>query len=111
MAIPFKSIRYNSGVDQEMGHPAAPRDPPQERVDAPDAAAASTGGARSGIFRVSRAATLVGLDLPPASKNIELKPYGIARVTTDRIVGTGGHQRPRAPTFGIDAEVRASPRT
>ena len=44
---------------------------------------ASTGGSSS-IFRVSRAATLVGLDLPPASKNIELKPYGISKLTTDR---------------------------
>src|SRR5258706_16315686 len=35
------------------------------------------------MFRLSRAATLVGLDLPPASKNVELKPYGIGRVTTD----------------------------
>ena len=37
-------------------------------------------------FRVSVAATLVGLETPPLAKNIELKPYAIAGVTTDRLV-------------------------
>ena len=32
------------------------------------------------LNRVSSGGTLVGLDLPPASKNIELKPYAISRV-------------------------------
>jgi hypothetical protein len=45
----------------------------------------ASAGVPGGIFRLSRAATLVGLDLPPASKNVELKPYGISRVTTDRL--------------------------
>ncbi len=38
------------------------------------------------LNRVSAGGTLVGLDLPEAGKNIELKPYAVARVT----------QRPRA---------------
>ena len=37
------------------------------------------------LNRVSAGGTLVGLDLPEAGKNIELKPYGVARVTTDRL--------------------------
>ena len=37
-------------------------------------------GGSQGIFRISRPATLVGLELPPASRNIEIKPYAIARL-------------------------------
>jgi hypothetical protein len=35
--------------------------------------------------RISSGGTLVGLDLPAAGKNLELKPYAISRLTTDRI--------------------------
>ena len=35
--------------------------------------------------RISAGGTLVGLDLPEAGKNLELKPYAIARLTTDRV--------------------------
>ena len=35
--------------------------------------------------RISAGGTLVGLDLPPAGKNLELKPYAISRLTTDRV--------------------------
>jgi hypothetical protein len=35
------------------------------------------------LNRVSAAGTLVGLDLPPASRNLELKPYAIARAESD----------------------------
>ena len=75
---PVQVAALRSGTDQIWGIKLRRVDPAQERVDAPDAVPASTGGL-GGIFRVSRAATLVGLDLPPASKNLELKPYGIAR--------------------------------
>ena len=36
MAIPFKSIRYRLGHGSGVGPADAARDPPQERVDAPD---------------------------------------------------------------------------
>ena len=32
-------------------------------------------GGPQGFIRISAAGTLVGLDLPPASRNLELKPY------------------------------------
>ena len=40
------------------------------------------------LNRVSSAGTLVGLDLPPASKNFEIKPYAISRLSTDRVRAT-----------------------
>src|SRR5262249_4014898 len=42
--------------------------------------AAAGGG---GIYRMSHAATLTGLDAPAKSRNIELKPYAITSVNTD----------------------------
>ena len=38
---------------------------------------------RTGIFRVSQAATLVGLEVPAGGNILEIKPYGIAGLTTD----------------------------
>ena len=40
-------------------------------------------GAR-GMLRISAAGSLVGLEPPPASRNIEVKPYAIASLITDR---------------------------
>jgi hypothetical protein len=35
--------------------------------------------------RLSMAATLVGLEVPPGSRNVEIKPYGISKMSTDRV--------------------------
>ena len=83
MAIPFKSLRYRSGSSQVWGiniRRVIRRRNEWTHLTLVPASA----GVPGGMFRLSRAGTLVGLDLPPASKNIELKPYGISRVTTDR---------------------------
>ena len=45
--------------------------------------AAGGGSGSTGIFRVSAAGSLVGLEPPPASRNIEVKPYAIGNLTTD----------------------------
>jgi hypothetical protein len=85
MAIPFKSLRYRSGRDQVWGiniRRVIRRKNEWTHLTPIPAAA----GVPGGMFRLSRAGTLVGLDLPEASKNVELKPYGIARVTSDRTV-------------------------
>ncbi len=83
MAIPFKSLRYNSGTAQVWGiniRRVIRRKNEWTHLTLVPAAA----GVPGGMFRLSRAGTLVGLELPPASRNVELKPYGISRVTTDR---------------------------
>ena len=82
MAIPFKSLRYISGIDQVWGiniRRVIRRKNEWTHLTPIPAAA----GVPGGMFRLSRAGTLVGLDLPPASKNVELKPYGISQLTTD----------------------------
>jgi len=84
MAIPFKSIRYRAGSDQVWGiqlrrsvrrkNEWAYLTPVPQNLAGPQA-----------LNRISSAGTLVGLDLPPAGKNIELKPYAVSRMTTDRL--------------------------
>ena len=84
MAIPLKSIRYRPGRDQVWGiqlrrsvrrkNEWAYLTPVPQILAGPQA-----------LNRVSAGGTLVGLDLPPSGRNIELKPYGVSRVTTDRL--------------------------
>jgi hypothetical protein len=101
IAIPFKSIRYNSGTNQTWGIQLRRSIRRKNEWTHLTFIPASTGGSTS-IFRVSRAATLIGLDLPAASKNIELKPYGISKVTSDVSKGVSNDIEPNA---GIDAKV------
>ena len=102
IAIPFKSIRYVSGMEQTWGiqmRRAIRRK--NEWVHLTPLPTALGGGI--GFYRISAAATLVGLELPPASRNIELKPYGIARSTTDSIA-TPPVKNKGEGDIGIDAK-------
>jgi hypothetical protein len=55
------------------------------------------------LFRVSAAATLVGLEVPPPAKNLEIKPYGISRVTTD-LLTTPAVRNDFKPDAGLDVK-------
>ena len=84
MAIPFKSLRYRAGSNQVWGiqlrravrrkNEWAYLTPVPQILAGPQA-----------FNRISSGGTLVDLDLPPAGKNLELKPYAISRLTTDRL--------------------------
>ena len=84
MAIPFKSLRYRAGLNQVWGlqirrsirhkNEWAYLTPVPRILAGPQA-----------LNRVSAGGTLVGLDLPEAGKNIELKPYAISRVSSDNV--------------------------
>jgi hypothetical protein len=102
MAIPFKSLRYHSGSAQVWGiniRRVIRRKNEWTHLTLVPASA----GVPGGMFRLSRAGTLVGLDLPPASKNVELKPYAISRVTTDR-TQVPGVDNDFDPDIGLDAK-------
>ena len=85
MEIPFKTLRYRSDPPHIWGiqlRRAIRRK--NEWVYLTRLPISAGGGSGSaGIFRVSAAGTLVGLEPPPASRNIEIKPYAIGGVTTD----------------------------
>ena len=81
MEIPFRSLRYRPGPTQVWGLQIrrSIRRKNERALLAPVPIAAG----RRGIFRLSDAATMVGLEAPGASHNLDVKPYGIAGLTTD----------------------------
>ncbi len=82
LAIPFKSLRYRPGASQLWGLNARRVNKwKNETSHLVDTGKSVTGGA---VYRVSLAATVVGLDVPSGSKNIEIKPYATSNLTTDR---------------------------
>ena len=85
MEIPFKSLRYRPGQTQVWGFQIrrVVRRKNEGSYLTPLPISAVRGSAIRGIFRVSDAATLVGLEVPQGGRNIEIKPYAIGGVTTD----------------------------
>ena len=85
MEVPFKSLRYRPGPAQvwgvQMRRGIRRKNEWVYITPLPISAGGGSGGA--GIFRVSAAATLVGVEVPGESRNLEFKPYGIGGVTTD----------------------------
>ena len=84
MQIPLKSIRFRAGTNQTWGiqlrrsirrkNEWGYLTPVPQILAGPQA-----------LNRVSAAGTLIGLDLPEAGLNLELKPYGVSRLTTDKV--------------------------
>lgn len=84
MAIPFKSLRYNSGPDQMWGIQLRRSIRHKNEWTYLNPVPPFLAGPQA-LNRVSAAGTIVGLDLPPAGSNLELKPYAIGDLTTDRV--------------------------
>ncbi len=86
MEIPFKSLRYRPGPDQVWGiqlRRGIRRKSEYAYLTALPISAAGAGGGTMGVFRVLGAGSLVGLEVPDGSSNLEIKPYGIGGLTTD----------------------------
>ena len=81
-AIPFKSLRYRPGTAQVWGVNVNRRVRWKNETSflAPVPAAREP----AGIFQVSLAATLVGLEAPDTSRTLELKPFAITDLSSDR---------------------------
>ena len=85
MVVPFKSLRYRPARDQVWGiqlRRTVIRKNEWAYLTLIPISAAGFGG-RGGVFRVSAAGTLVGLEAPPAARPLEVKPYAIGGVATD----------------------------
>src|SRR6185503_18976608 len=102
MAIPFKTLRYRSGSDQVWGIQLRRAVRRRNEWDYLNPVPAALGGPQA-INRISTGGTLVDLELPPASRNLELKPYGIAGLTTDRTI-TPSIDNDRDGDAGIDVK-------
>ena len=84
MAIPFRSLRYRSGRDQvwgiQMRRSIVRRNEWNHLTFLPISEARN---GPPGAHRVSSYGTLVGIEPPPPSKNLEIKPYAISGLETD----------------------------
>jgi hypothetical protein len=85
MAIPFKSLRYQSGREQTWGinlrRVVRWKNEWSYLAQVPRALTTFRG-----ILKVSSAATLVGLEVPSGTRMLELKPYALSGLATDTTV-------------------------
>jgi hypothetical protein len=85
MAIPFRSLRYRGEGPQVWGINLRRNVRWKNELSYLSPVPRQEGP--RGILRLSQAATLVGLVAPPAtSLNLDIKPYTVAALTTDRTV-------------------------
>jgi len=82
-AIPFKSLRYRASGAQTWGINMQRQVRWKNERSYLSGVPASYGG--RGINKLSSAATLVGLEVPPSGRNLEIKPYAISGVSTNRL--------------------------
>ena len=80
-AIPFKSLRYRPGRAQVWGFNARRVNKWKNEISFLTRVADGLGS--GGIAQASQAATLVGIEAPPGSRNLDLKPYVISDLATD----------------------------
>ena len=81
MEIPFKSLRYRSAPTQLWGLQL--RRLIRRKNEHVYLTPVPISLGPSGVYRVSGAATLVGLQVPGTGRNLEIKPYGVGGVSTD----------------------------
>ena len=82
IAIPFRSLRYRGSGPQVWGINVR-RNVRWKNELSYLSPVPRLYGAR-GILRLSQAATLVGLEAPPSSLNLEIKPFVVANTKADR---------------------------
>ena len=84
MVIPFKSLRYPTGKEQVWGINARRW---ERRINEHSLLSITPPGTppNNAVQRLANAATLVGMEVPPPAHNIELKPYGVSNLTTNRV--------------------------
>ncbi len=84
MAIPFKSLRYSAGPDRMWGLQLRRAIRHKNEWTYLNPVPPVLAGPQA-MNRISAGGTLVGLDLPAAGSNVELKPYAIGGLSTNRL--------------------------
>ena len=80
MQVPFKSLRYSRASSQVWGVQFGRRVRRKNESSHLTPVPISAG---PGLFRLSAAATMVGLEIPTGAMRFEVKPYGIGSSSTD----------------------------
>ena len=82
IVVPFRSIRYQPGGNQVWGFNVRRvvrwKNEESHIVPVPFSL-----GQKRGLIQVSLNPRLVGVEVPPGSKNLEIRPFGIASLATD----------------------------
>ena len=99
-ALPFKSLRYRPGVAQLWGFNVRRRNRWKNELSYLVPVPAAVGGRG---LRASLAAPLVGLEAPPGARNLEIKPYAIADVTSD-VASTPPRSNDPGGDVGVDVK-------
>jgi hypothetical protein len=81
VALPFKSLRYRPGTAQVWGFNALRTVRWRNELSALIPVPPLRG--MNSVRQPQLAATIVGIDAPPVSNNLEIKPYAVSSVTTD----------------------------
>ena len=99
VAVPFKSLRYRPGRAQIWGFNAFRTNRWKNEISFVTRVPAARG--QSALYQGSVEATVVGLEVPTGSRNLELKPYAISDVTTNRASGVSNDV---SGDIGLDAK-------
>lgn len=105
MVVPFKSLRYRPTREQVWGiqlRRTIIRKNEWAYLTLIPSSASGFGG-RGGVFRVSAAGTLVGLEVPASGRPLEIKPYAIGRATTSATALPG---RPTGVAGDVGVDVK-----
>ncbi len=87
--IPFRSLRYEPGAEQTWGiqfRRIVRRLNEASYLTELPISAAFGNSLVAGMWRISQAATLNELEVPPRNFNLEIKPYTLGTLTTNRLV-------------------------
>ena len=112
MAVPFKSLRYGSGPAQVWGVNVQRRVPSKNEVSFITPMPASLSW--EGLYKMSSAATLAGLEVPAPGARVEVKPYAISDLSSDltaspavrnALGGDAGFDAKFGVTAGLTADV------
>jgi hypothetical protein len=101
VVIPFKSLRYGPGRTQIWGFNVFRTNRWKNEISYITRIPAARG--QSGLYQGSLAATVVGLEAPSGSRNLELKPYAISELKTDR-AGTPKVSNDLGGDIGLDVK-------
>ena len=82
--IPFKSLRYRPGQTQVWGFNVERSHKWKNEISFITPIPPAFGWSRA-FMQISYAATLVGLDAPPGSKSVEIKPYVVSDLSSDHL--------------------------
>ena len=99
--IPFKSLRYRPGQAQVWGFNARRIDRWKNEISFLVPMPRQWG--TNAIWHASVAPTMLGVEVPPGAKNIDIKPYAISNLVTDR-TATPRISNDFDPDFGIDVK-------